>query len=74
MATVFIILIAIESKVRMMSLVSGNISTARKGRRRRPKVVANRLTLFRIAKIGLAFALGVVIAAAAANALSWLAA
>jgi hypothetical protein len=51
----------------MVSLLSGNISTARKTRRRRPKVVANRLTAFRIAKMVLAFALGVAIAATAAK-------
>jgi hypothetical protein len=57
-----------------MSRVSRNIFTARKPRRRRPAIVANRLTASRMAKIGLAFALGVAIAATAAEMLYWLAA
>jgi hypothetical protein len=70
----FIIIFAIESLVQMMSLVSRNILTARKARRHRPVVVANRLTASRLAKIGFAFALGVMIAAAAAKMLYLLAA
>jgi len=57
-----------------MSLVSRNISTARKSRPRRPKVVANCLTASRIAKMSLALALGIVIAATVAKMLYLLAA
>jgi len=57
-----------------MSLVSRNISTAPRRRRRRPVVVANRLTASRIGKMGLAFALGVAIAATAVKMLYLLAA
>ena len=58
----------------VMSLVSRNISTAPRRRQSRPLVVVSRLTASRIAKMGLAFALGVAIAAAAAKMLYLLAA
>jgi hypothetical protein len=58
----------------MMSLVSRNIVIARKPRRRRLVVVVKRLSAARMAKIGLALVLGIVIAATIAKTLHWLAA